>query len=68
MEKSIAEIMSEPAVVEEIIRKAKAINQRIADSESEGIEWPELEEVPEHGICPNCAGTGCYICNYSGEI
>lgn len=68
MEKSIAEIMSEPAVVEEIIRKAKAINQRIANSESEGIEWPELEEVPEHGICPNCAGTGCYTCNYSGEI
>lgn len=68
MEKSIAEIMSEPAVVEEIIRKAKAINQRIADSESEGIEWPELEEEPEHGICSNCAGTGCYNCHYSGEV
>ena len=69
MEKSIAEIMSEPAVVEEIIRKAKAINQRIADSESEGIEWPELEEEePDHCICGHCDGTGCYICNYSGEL
>lgn len=28
MEKSIAEIMSEPAVVEEIIRKAKAIDRK----------------------------------------
>ncbi len=46
----------------------KVIGRMVADSESEGIEWPELEEVPEHGICPNCAGTGCYICNYSGEI
>jgi len=46
----------------------KVISRMVADSESEGIEWPELEEVPEHGICPNCAGTGCYICNYSGEI
>ena len=67
MEKSIAEIMSEPAVVEEIIRKAKAINQRIADSESEGIEWPELEEEPEHGICRNCDGNGCYQCRNTGE-
>lgn len=46
----------------------KVIGRMVADSESEGIEWPELEEVPEHGICPNCAGTGCYTCNYSGEI
>ena len=46
----------------------KVISRMVADSESEGIEWPELEEVPEHGICPNCAGTGCYTCNYSGEI
>ena len=46
----------------------KVISRMVADSESEGIEWPELEEVSEHGICPNCAGTGCYICNYSGEI
>jgi hypothetical protein len=46
----------------------KVISRMVADSESEGIEWPELEEEPEHGICPNCAGTGCYICNYSGEI
>ena len=52
----------------EIDSTRKIIGRMVADSESEGIEWQELEEVPEHGICPNCAGTGCYTCNYSGEI
>lgn len=52
----------------EIDSTRKVISRMVADSESEGIEWPELEEVLEHGICPNCAGTGCYTCNYSGEI
>jgi hypothetical protein len=46
----------------------KVISRMVADSESEGIEWPELEEEPEHGICSNCAGTGCYNCHYSGEV
>jgi len=44
------------------------IGRMVADSESEGIEWPELEEEPEHGICRNCDGTGCYSCDYSGEF
>jgi len=66
MEKSIAEIMSEPAVVEEIIRKAKEINARLQEVEN----MPEVEEdeEPDYSICGHCDGTGCYICNYSGEI
>lgn len=47
----------------------KVISRMVADSESEGIEWPELEEEePDHCICGHCDGTGCYICNYSGEL
>jgi hypothetical protein len=47
----------------------KVISRMVADSESEGIEWPELEEYePDHCICGHCDGTGCYICNYSGEL
>lgn len=71
MEKSIAEIMNEPANVEEIIRKAKEINALLHEVEN----MPELEEKepdeeyePDHCICGHCDGTGCYICNYSGEI
>ena len=41
MEKSIAEIMSEPARVEEIIRKAKEINARLQNVKN----MPELETV-----------------------
>jgi len=44
----------------------KVIGRMVADSESEGIEWPELGE--EHGICHKCDGTGCYSCDYSGEV
>lgn len=43
MGKSLAEIMSEPANVEEIIRTATAINNLIEDSKKAGVEWPELE-------------------------
>ena len=46
----------------------KVISRMVADSESEGIEWPELEEEPEHGICRNCDGNGCYQCRNTGEI
>lgn len=42
MEKSIAEIMSEPATVEEIIRQATAINKMIDESKKAGVIWPEL--------------------------
>ena len=70
--KTIAEIMSEPATVEEIIRRANAINERLKEVEN----MPRLvavpawfyDEEPEHGICPNCAGNGCSTCNYIGEI
>ena len=40
--KTIAEIMSEPATVEEIIRKANAINERLKEVEN----MPELVTVP----------------------
>lgn len=45
----------------------EAIGKMIADTSGE-IEWPELEEEPEHGICRNCDGTGCYQCRNTGEI
>jgi len=52
----------------EIDGARKVIGRMVADSTSEGIEWPELEEEPEHGICRNCDGTGCYQCRNTGEI
>lgn len=52
----------------EIDSTRKVIGRMVADSESEGIEWPELEEEPEHGICRNCDGNGCYQCRNTGEI
>ena len=66
MEKSIEQILDTCAA--EMQSARDAIGKMVSDSKGKGIEWPELEEVPEHGICPNCAGTGCYTCNYSGEI
>jgi hypothetical protein len=44
MKKTLAEILSEPANVEEIIRTATAINKLIEDSKKSGTVWPELEE------------------------
>ncbi len=70
-QKSIAEIMSEPANVDEIIRKANEINDRLREVENMPEleeEEPEEEYEPDHCICGHCDGTGCYICNYSGEI
>ena len=52
----------------EIDGARKVIGRMVADSTSEGIEWPELEEEPEHGICRNCDGTGCYQCRNTGEF
>jgi len=40
MEKSIAEIMSEPATIEDIIRQANEINDRLREIEN----MPELED------------------------
>lgn len=70
MEKSISEIMNEPATVDEIIRKANEINDRLREVENmpELEEEPEEEYEPDHYICGHCDGTGCYICNYSGEL
>ena len=45
MDKAIAEIMNEPANVDEIIRQAKAINKQIEDSKRAGTYWPELENT-----------------------
>jgi len=53
----------------EIDSTRKVIGKLISDSESQGIEWPELEsplslpswfyeEEPETELCPNCEGTG----------
>lgn len=71
MERSISEIMNEPAVVDEIIRKANEINDRLREVENMPEleeEEPEEEYEPDHCICGHCDGTGCYSCNYSGEI
>lgn len=47
MKKTLAEILSEPANVEEIIRTAKAINKLIENTKKAGVIWPELEEDNE---------------------
>ena len=44
MDKSISDIINEPANVEEIIRTAKVINKLIDDSKKAGVIWPELED------------------------
>lgn len=44
MKKTLAEILSEPANVQEIIRTATAINKLIEDSKKAGVVWPEIEE------------------------
>ena len=74
MKKTLEEILSGPVNIEDLIRTKKVIDKLIEKSkEAEGIEWPELEEgleeeEPDHCICGHCDGTGCYICNYSGEL
>ena len=67
MEKSIEQILETCAA--EMQSARDAIGKMVSDSKGKGIEWPELdEEEPDHCICGHCDGTGCYICNYSGEI
>lgn len=43
MKKTLAEILSEPANIDEIIRTAKAINKLIENTKKAGVIWPELE-------------------------
>ena len=71
MEKTIEQILDTCAA--EMQSARDAIGKMVSDSKAEGIEWPELEEgleeeEPDHCICGHCDGTGCYICNYSGEL
>ena len=68
MEKSIEQILDTCAA--EMQSARDAIGKMVSDSKGKGIEWPELEEEyePDHCICGHCDGTGCYICNYSGEL
>ena len=69
MEKTIEQILDTCAA--EMQSARDAIGKIVDDSKAEGIEWPELEEEkyePDHCICGHCDGTGCYICNYSGEL
>ena len=71
MEKTIEQILDTCAT--EIQSVSDAIGKMVSDSKAEGVEWPELEEgleeeEPDHCICGHCDGTGCYICNYSGEL
>lgn len=64
MERSISEIMNEPATVDEIIRKANEINDRLREVDN----MPELEEEERMPpICRNCHGNGCWSCNYDGR-
>ena len=71
MEKTIEQILDTCAA--EMQPARDAIGKMVSDSKAKGIEWPELEEgleeeEPDHCICGHCDGTGCYICNYSGEL
>ena len=71
MEKTIEQILDTCAA--EMQSARDAIGKMVSDSKAGGIEWPELEEgleeeEPDHCICGHCDGTGCYICNYSGEL
>ena len=73
MEKTIEQILDTCAA--EMQSARDAIGKMVSDSKAEGVEWPELEEEepeeeyePDHCICGHCDGTGCYICNYSGEL
>ena len=73
MKKSLDQILNDPVSTDDLIRTQRVIDKMIADSEEEGVEWPELEEdedddPPEHGICPLCSGTGCYCCRHTGEV
>ena len=53
MKKSLDQILNDPVSTDDLIRTQRAIDKMIADSEDEGVVWPELEEEPEHGICRN---------------
>ena len=72
MEKTIEQILDTCAA--EMIPARDAIRKMVDDSKGKGVEWPELDEEleeeyePDHCICGHCDGTGCYICNYSGEL
>ena len=68
MKKSIKQILDTCAA--EMQSARDAIGKMVDDSKGKGVEWPELEEEeePDHCICGHCDGTGCYICNYSGEL
>lgn len=69
MKKSLDQILSDQVSTDDLIRTQRVIDKMIADSEEEGVEWPELEEEEsEHGICRNCDGTGCYHCRNTGEF
>ena len=73
MDKSIAEILSEPATVEEIIRKANEINEKLKEVDNMPRlvtlpAWYDEDDARDHGVCPDCSGTGCYVCHYSGEV
>jgi len=70
MKKTLAEILSEPANVDEIIRTAKAINRLIENTKKAGIVWPEVEEkstVCNGTVFLDCARwetleNGCIAC------
>ena len=70
--RTLEEILEKEA--SEMIAARDAINKMVADSK---IDMPLLVTLPawwdeddarEHGICPGCSGTGCYVCHNSGEV
>ena len=70
--KPLEEILDKEA--SERIAARDAINKMVADSK---IDMPRLVTLPawwdeddasEHGVCPDCSGTGCYVCHKSGEV
>ena len=70
--RTLEEILEKEA--SEMIAARDAINKMVADSK---IDMPRLATIPawydeddarDHGVCPDCSGTGCYVCHNSGEV
>ena len=65
-------IMGQPLkTIDELRLEARKIDERLKEIDMPRVEtipaWFD-EEEPEHGICPNCCGTGCPTCGYTGEV
>ena len=70
---AIAEILSEPATVEDLQLKQAEINEKLKEVDNMPRlvtlpAWYDEDDARDHGVCPDCSGTGCYVCHNSGEV